>query len=632
VGNFRPPSPNSWRESAVLSANHLKQWRHAMEVSISRRSLAIGGPAALAASSLGQIGVIGALVGTHVNAAAGVTLSIPAFAEFYQGKLNPYMSKVNCMKLAEVMAEEMDFAKVKKYDAADVLRNGTRFRNDLQYLNEALGVFQINMPSISNPAESKMERWKRKVKFLLEVQISQDERPFAANDITAYRVWLTQTLTDPELNVFKQHYPAIWHWVMRFLEVILRTADFSAFQERVKQIEASDDRRRLRVGNPDSLRDKTNIFGTPNGELEVVFGNKTQPVEKEELKDLNSWQQTMFWGEHTYSKLNLVRSGINCTEIAVSPANSTYLNMTGFALGQDQIDGINYYVNKDIAANGAYAGMTPTQSADLLRCYAMNAYRYSGHVYGSYELATYFARGTAQALISLTRYWIKGKYLNLPALADATLMFAQGNPSAMAMAQKLRGSAWSLVTIATSLGSIMIGMCGFLDFTLRESAEAFKTGRLKNFTAAQTADLWKSRLAQGLAGIGGFFQGAALLNLGVASIQTLVTGRNTEIATRAVGGMFALSDTMTSVMELFAFGDKASRQQLTDADAASLTATFIKLAGGLYGGYESQWRFNNGKWLATDWTWIPAIKVSTYTAGAASIFFYTGAFLKLNKY
>jgi hypothetical protein len=587
-----------------------------MEVSISRRSLAIGGPAALAASSLAPLGVLGTLAGVHTPAAAAPVLTPDGFDAYYKNTFHNRAVDLSTFRLAVIIARDEAVTRNIQYNITRTAQIQAQLSSPAQITNY-LTANNYNL-TIAGPAFPGVTRWDW-ICNNLRADISTDAT--LKVDFGAYLNWITTTLTDDELNVLIQHRMRLWHHMERFLYMCLTKAAYTTFMQRIASIEAKDDRRYLQETIKDELVEETDWLGRKTGNLRMRWGNRPL-IERIGLVNLLSWFENLF-GYAKYAPLNESQHGIDTTAVDTSYNRNLADNTTAYYKGDDQKYGLEYYVNRDINEIGPYPNMTRDESRKHLTALCEDAYRLTGHVYASYAMATYFSRAISQGVIALTRFQLYNTGINLPAMVQSAMDLAESQP---AVKQAADWGRFQMTGVLTLLGACVASNIVLMGTTIYATRNAVREGKLANWTEAQMATRTKNLI---LGWTGGGVTLAQLNAMGLLGYVSFGQSAAAEAKVKWVGVGFAGSDFISAVGT--AVGIFSSRTGLTDLTAPVLTGAIVQASAHSATIWQFYWKGVAESRGETYTPAVPALKITTLSATTVSALSFVAGVMALHQ-
>ena len=596
---------------------------------LSRRSLALGGPAALAVGALGQAGVLGVLGAAHTNAQAAVTLTDSAFYIWYRAYFLPFARRAAAYSLYETK---------RTYHPKDLLASKTKFievwntlstTEQSQVITRKRGYYSV--------ATGSLPGWLRTV--------GEPQRPPVA-DIAAYITWILSK-TDEQFNVFKQVNNHGWHMIYGFMQSAASSAQKTLLSTLSLHAEKTDDNaRRLGAwwGSNTTDRVEVELDSTKNPVQKVKMGNLRGAVERRDLYTPNNWLQSMLNG-YEYDEVSIYLNGtdglINTKgqpvvdrilnngtlfyESAGNTSNPDYgvapAVANTYTLSPSVNAAISVYIDDDITQNGPFENMTNSQSVQGLTNLTGHLYSKSGMVYESYVAAQYLMRFFAQANIALIRFHL-GKVIapiDIEALAKSIEEIARQDMHLQLVTEAQRLAL--LVELSTLTGFIVTGLV-FTGFGLKNAKYVVRTNTLAGLNTTEAADLArvKDRITLSIASA----VTQTVAQMGAIGLLTKVaikveTSQADKIRWIAPGFIFAdLAGGLNDYVRIFR---KYARGygSIVPSDVTILMAATSRIFSGLYPIPSVLKKFGWKIRLGT--TWTPPLLVTGWAASASSILY-----------
>lgn len=416
-----------------------------VSTNISRRSVALGAPSALALGSMGSLaklvplGAAATLGAAHNSAsAAGPALRIESFMQFYNSP--EYGGKI-------------------KKAMQDYIRSN--------YLKETGAIAPLNLFTdhkfFMKVLSSFSETFKQKIRFgqALNHASARNSSGVAQLFVELWEAEINANITsDLMLELHTKQIAA--HYVMHFLKFHLRPAEFATVEKNMARHEAAHYRRYLRKTEEESLVVKQGAFP---GQAEYVYskGSKRKPISRKKLKKHEHWDigaevfpnpsgepQVVY--APSYDPTSYEAHGTNSTtlEPTTSPVTST-----AYTLTPSQLTAIANITSDDIDQNGPLQNMTAQECKDSMRELTESLMRMTGQFYESYVVASNLLTAMAQARIASIRYQL-GNPDKVIGLDLDKLMLDQWEENALLpeiraltfqQRERLRGEFWALANV-----------------------------------------------------------------------------------------------------------------------------------------------------------------------------------------
>jgi hypothetical protein len=591
-----------------------------MQTTISRRSVALGGPAVLAAGSLGQLGVLGVL-GTAPGTATAATLTADGLAHFLINKFQPAARRTATKMMAEMVTSALH--PTVKGDGYDVFVDGfyQAWKDNAEFERYINKYFDLSKPDDFFPKYTR-QQW---FEYSYKIALTSGKNDYIGTAYTStehveYRNWLLSDISNEVLNRIHQHRKELWHHIYQYAAATFENVDFKKFIARVVALEKTDDQRYLRGKTPDALVYKKSWLGYDTNEMQLKLGNVRRAIERKELVNQNSTLGKIFNFKPTYSKRNLIEHGINTTAIETIPTNTKYNGTTEYDFSHDQSEGLDYYVNAEIDKYGPYENMTIVDSKKQLRAYALNVYRMTGEVYISYEVGSLYMRAAAQAIIAVARQFLFDKTINLPAMMDAVGATAGSYPSVI---EAQRVGRIQMKYILGLLGGIVVAQALYTALTVFEVDKAVTQGKVKNWTELQMANEAKRKVAFWFTAS---VSATQLLALGFLGFSSFTTGTSAVQVSRFLGGVFAISDFTAGITRLVSISNKATPS--SPSSIANILGACMQLVGATATLADGMYKMWTRSWTPSLFgDKVTALKITAVTATGAACFYGIGGLL-----
>lgn len=495
-----------------------------VSTNISRRSVALGAPSALALGSMGSLaklaplGAVAALGAAHTPASAALAFvpSVNGFMEFYHST---------------------DYSKV----IAFVLRFYIQARYDppAKVFTDPVVFDQWWGGSLTSTQRSDIRQQQRIAHAELNKKFD------VARTYVALWVHEISSRKTSDLMLQLHAKPIALDYVMHFLKMSVPAADFAELEQDMATHTKVHDGRFLRgtTAKGETLKVKQGAL-PGQATYEVDFGNKRKLMKRKNMTKKSDWgmkaeifpnpsgEPTVLYSQ-SYEPSSHPTHGMNSTtlEPTVAPEVST-----AYTLSPSQRQSIANITSDDIDKNGAYGNMTADDSKKALaECTEILA-RGSGLLYESYAAASYMLTGFSQALIASIRFQLgnpdKVLGINLDALMQNALEISFKTPEFQALTSQ---QALRFRTEFNALAAVLSGQAVWTGYNLFVAKKNAAITGAPN--AAELAKQLEVQLATSTA-----LSVASLGYLGFAAMVPTVRGAVRANIKALVPALFAASD------------------------------------------------------------------------------------------
>ena len=588
-----------------------------MNTNMTRRSVALAGPTALALGTLGPVATLATLGGisTQANAqtASGGTVNIDGFINFYNTKFVSYATSV--ARRAVAYQATLHYLS----GNANVPPGSTQWFSVYESFADKFGAdvalcesYYSGYPAtVQDQVHDRARIWFHD--DTPDSRLNLPARTFTSLTLVSFNDFF-YTLTENNIYSIRANSQRDWHKLAYFVKATAPDSYFALLAQKSTAAEATDDQRLLKGTVPDSLEEVKNWLGHPTGELRVKFGNLRKPAERVELTNTRNWFTSLFRGSY-YTPTNVINHGLNSTTIE-PPVRTITLSYTSqaYKLDSEQIQGIEYYVNADIAKNGAFEHMTVDQSKRALRQHTTFVSRETGLVYPSYVAAQLILRGAAQATIASVRGNLYTKTIDLLALQKNMIAVAFMEEPIRALYDASKTTLRNGLIAITA--EVIAGML-LSSIAIAESRKVVAENKGKGTTAAVDVAQARARTMIRITSSVTAAQLTALGVLGVTAFSASEITENSKFLWRiGTGGAFAVSDLTSGISDYVTVF--RSGTQTTPVGVATLMGATCRIAGGLWGLSEAICKLFNCSWVDSHYKNYPALVVNTNTASAAA--------------
>ena len=586
-----------------------------MNTNMTRRSVALAGPTALALKTLGPVATLATLGGISTQANAltydGGLYWLNGFFDFYEDKFKAFAAKLTRRAIA------YQYTLAYLAGNASVVPGSTQWFSVYEsFATKALdaSVAHSYYNSLSAAAQEQTHDRSRTwfIDSTTDSRLNLPAKPYAPIDMSNWNA-LAKSLTKDHVGQIKWQDMRNWHKLVYFVKAIATDADFATLAQKSTAVETDENARFLRGTVADSLKEvKPYLYG--NSWWVMNWGNARKPVERAELVNTRSWFETLFRLAPIYDETSVIQHGVNTT--AIVPETSTVIS-EDYVLTEIQQKGIDYYVNKDIADNGPYPNTTVAESRRMLRSATEFVAKDTGLVHPSYLYAQDVVRATQQYTVAVTRHFLfKDRYLDLQKMQAGIITHIEGNwfYRWTHVSPRAALSAALLVLTASMIATLVLQ-----SLALHDTNDAVDENSGKNTTLSMDVALAQQKL---LARSTPTSTVASLLAIGFLATAGFVSSTGASIIAKvAIAGcapMFALTD-LTSSTTLIAEVIR-NRTQNTTEGRIKLAQAGARLTGAGFSIFDLVLKIYNKTFKSSFGTWyyVHPLTYNTLTAATAA--------------
>lgn len=364
---------------------------------------------------------------------------------------------------------------------------------------------------------------------------------------------------------------------------------YTIFKEKVVEAEKHH-QRRLQTG--DIADEVVPHYEGTGPDRKVVtnylrLGNKRKPVNREDLFFIGTRLNTFFNpASRYYTNESIILVGKNSTkEIGKIKSESNIYHTTtstNFTIGNDQHEGIEHYIRKDIEKNGPLENMTETESRNLMRMMSEQAMEVSGMVYEGYLIGQYAARCLAQGIVAGIRWGFAAAKPDAQAIErgfDLTQMMAHTINTAIDDPELRTHVLKNQALLKRSLGAVGLLVVGstFLFWIARKKTNQVVNDKPGASTNQHTSDAMK--------GVRTWFPGAVVPASQIAALgfTGYAGGTAAEILDhlqRLPGNLFAFADVTSGVSDLVVTSEEGKYN--TFEGVVTMMSAAARIVSGVY--------------------------------------------------
>lgn len=574
---------------------------------ISRRKLALGGPAAVALApfapiahlaKLAPLGAVAALGAVHNSAAAAAATTVTTLGGFktaYARIQNDLNSRV------------IEAARALHPNSNTLLLS----ENHDKLHDFFTGLTSTQIQAIRAKAKSELE-------YIYKNSSTDTDRYARGITYNNAKKYISDISTTTHLNWIRQHHHKVWIRMVLFAKFIFTSTEHQELEVRMAEHEAVSDIRHLVGAYPpgitrtkDRLEDKQTVVAGQVKESVVKLGNFRKTVERHELVRTNHWLMALIWGPK-FTLDSEIKHGTNSTSIE-QPYITAYTS-NAYTLSEDQLTGIKYYTERDIDQNREIAGFTVKDSRRVLYEATLFMANETGYVYESYLAAQLLTRCAGQGAICATRFALEQKYIDLKALAESGISLVQEISEISSLYDLLDENGRIALTAAITALAMILATGIVLTLVVNDKAkEVVKNNKNNNTTAADDVYGTLDALDAAFMGVNFVVQ---VYSLGVLGYVGLTGYEISDENMAQIPINFARVDLTVPVSEVVAVF--RSGTQGTYQGGFTIAAASFRLLGSMYT-FAIHPFIKQISWMGSAYT---PLQVNTRLSFASSVFYF----------